>query len=464
MLLNPADLDRKSYEQIVNLYRMRPIPQPTVWENVARVFKNKGLVFEACCVLDSMVQKYGKSLGRASYERVFGIPSAQCGRGLNHNCPINSQPAIFTLRDRTAPLWIGNRALFRCGSNVLMAEADSGRIAMLGAISDNPVHLEKTTDPLERCPLVWIAIENYILYAHGTEELCLVEIPEQLPPAGDPVPLRHAKIQFESKIKNLCGPLEDGTFFVTLESPIPILSDICRLCTVNLDEIRAGADAQLMKNILLTNVEQTLCGDCCACRDGFLTCGGGMQNHEVRWIEPDGSWTTRFVHESPVMRMIMSEKGPVSLDESGHAILWEGTKAVDDFAFDSSKIPGIFKENLDGTTFSVDWMHKRLYMTSTNPPQSTLQAALKASHSCCLTADCADEDCFVKHLYHSNEASVAMLADGSFYFWNLDHDCVVPQWQLSQECADQKDWHELLAVRSPSIEHDPRIRLLGAVV
>ncbi|MBO4350021.1 MAG: hypothetical protein J6A01_03620 [Proteobacteria bacterium] len=460
MLLNPADFDRKSYEQIVNLYRMRPIPQPPVWENVARVFKNKGLFFEACCVIDSMVQKYGKVIGRASYERVFGIPMIQCGRGLNHNCPQSSQPAIFTLRDHTLPLWIGNRVLLRCGCNVLMAQPDSGKIFMLGAISDNPVHLEKTTDPLERSPLVWLTIGNFLVYAHGTEELSLVEIPNEIPSDADPVPLRRATIKFESNIKNLCGPLEDGTFFVTLESPIPILSDICRLCALNLDEIRAGSDAQLIKNILLTNVEQTLRGDCCACKDGFLTCGGGMQNREVRWIEPDGSWTTRFVHESPVMRMIMSEKGPVSLDESGHAILWDGTKAVDDFAFDNSKIPEIFKDNLNDTAFSVNWMHKRLYLTLTTPPQSTLLAALKASHSCCLTANDADEDYFVKHLYHSSNASLAMLADGSFYFWDLNHDCVSAPWQLSQECADQKDWHELLAVRSPAIEQDPRIRLI----
>ena len=458
MLLNPADFEKKDYAQILNLYRMRPVPQPPVWETVAMQFKNKGQYFEACCVIHLMMRQYGKSTGRTVYERIFGVPMNQCGRGINHICHPADHPAVFTLRDQTPPLRMRDQILLRCGSNVLMVQLQTAKMAMIGAISDNPSTLPKASDPLDRKPIQWIAIDNILVYAHGTHALNLVEIPDHV--TGDmDAPLRHAVIPFESPIKRLCGPLDDGTFFVTLESPIPILSDICRLCRIHPEAFRNDEGDLLNRNILLNNVEQTLRGDCCANKNGFLTCGGGMQNHEVRMIEPDGSWTTKFVHEFPVLRIIQSEKGPVSLDESGMAILWDGTKPVDDFQFDAVQIPKIFLQTPEETTFTIDWTHKRLYMTVTTPPQSTLTAALKASHSCCLSAEKADEDTFVKQLHHCGSQSVAMLADGSFYLWDVPKDCVCAQWQMLQGCAEQKDWHEILAVRSPAIEQDPRIQI-----
>ena len=462
MIIHLTDFDKKTYTQIANLSRMRPVPQPIVWENVAKQFLAKGLTCEACGVIDLMAQHYGKPLGRSLYERVLGMPMTQCGRGITHACTEASHPAIFTLRDQTPPIAMGNRVLFRCGCNVMIAQKDTAQIQTIGALSESPQIQPKSADPIERVPIVWIAVDHYILYAHGTNELCIVEIPEQIPQSDDLIPLRHAKIQFESQISNLCGPLRDGTFFVTLKSPIPVLSDICRLCAINIDEIRMGQAPALIKNHLLSNIEQTLRGDCCACEDGFLTCGGGMQNREVRRIEPDGSWNTRFVHEAPVIRIISTESGPVSLDQAGQAILWDGFKPIDDFTFDITQIPEVFTQNPEQTAYHLDWTHKHLYLTVTIPPQSTRMAALRASHSCCLTAEGAQQDAFVKQCYACNNTTVVMLANGEFYFWDMSFDCVAPMWQLSEVCADQKDWNDLLQTRSPAIEHDPRIRMLEA--
>ncbi|MBQ9396586.1 MAG: hypothetical protein IJU23_13865 [Proteobacteria bacterium] len=466
MIFSRKALRRDASMQITSMQHLRHLPQLPVWENVARQMIQKNNIHEACYIIDLIARYYGKQAGRIALERVIGIKTDWMGRGLTLDCLRGSHPALFVLRDWIRPLQVGDKVCLRNGENVVLASPDGGEFRILSALSENP---KPTVSASSNNGFVdWIAIDSFLVFSRGDTKLHIVDL-SNIP--SDDQMLDHAELEFSGNIHRLCGPLSDGTFFITLEPQIPILSDICRLCVIDFDKVRekmrqcpgesfdVRSIGAVGKDIVLSNTEQTLLDDCQAGEDEFLTCGGGMQNREVRFISGDGSWTTRFVHESRVIRIIRSERGLVSLDETGHAFLWEGRNVVDDIQFCFEKMPEIFRDNLEETDFSIDWGHGQLYLTAMLPPQSTLDAALKASYSCCMTVDGADVDAFVKKKFPLKDMELAMFADGSIHFWDMTLDCVDLRWQLSKYLAEQADWQAILATRSPAIELDPRIRV-----
>ena len=466
MIFSRQALSREAAMQIMSMQQLRRVPQLPVWENVASQMKLKNKIHEACYILDLIAHYYGKQAGRLALERVMGIKPEWMGRGLTWQCLRGSHPALFVLRDRIRPLQVGNRVCLRYGENIVLASPDGGEFRTLNALSETPKPTVSVSSGVGG--MDWIAIESFIVFSFGDTKLHIVDLSNI--PADDQM-LDHAVVEFSGNIHRLCGPLSDGTFFITLEPQIPILSDVCRLCAIDFEKVRermrqnpgesfdVRSIGAVYKDLVLSNTEQTLQDDCQAGEEEFLTCGGGMQNREVRFISGDGSWTTRFVHEDRVIRIMRSERGLVSLDEKGHAFLWEGRNVVDDIQFCFEKMPEIFRDNLDETDFSIDWGHGQLYLTVMLPLQSTLDAALKASYSCCMTVDGADTDAFVKKKFPLKDMELAMLADGSIHFWDMSLDCVDSRWQLSKHLAEKADWQAILATRSPAIEYDPRIRL-----
>ena len=469
MIFTLQNADPRVRTQLQSFTRILPVPQFLAWENAAAQFIKKGFRLEAAMLIDLAMRHYGKDVGRASFERLFGTPMSLVGRGFSSLCGFAFHPGIYALRDHAAPCRIGTSVAVRAGSNLLIANPWPQDAFLVCPFSPTPQDYYQYPGPCDGPAIRYIGIGDWVVYSRGTDTVTCVELSNCRHAGGDPRPLRFATLRFDTTVHGLCGPLEDGTFFVTTASEIPVLSDVCHLCRIDFDKILgAFGDAMsvdireigaLEKDVVLPNIEQSLDGDCIAAGTAFMTCGGGMQNTEVRFIETDGSWTTRFAHEHPVIRVMHSDQGPVSLDKRGLAVLWNDGKAVAEWQFDFAKMPQIFADNLDDTDFSIDWRHRRLYMTVTIPPQSTLRAALIASHSCRLDEDGPREDEYVKKLFHVGGVTVAMLADASYHFWNLDHDCVEPGWQMSKSCAEQKDWQQLLDGDSPAIEQDPRIRI-----
>ena len=460
--------------QILSFLNIKPTPQLQVWENCARQFLKKGFILEACIILDIMAKHYGRQMGKTVSERVLNIPLSQRGRGITSVCASQTHPGFYALRDHIKPLKLASSVALRSGGNILLASPDNHASHFLHALAETPTQGPAFPSPGDRTPIHWITLDECLIYTNGSNTLTLVDL-SQLnlnisAEQAQATVLKKATLQFDNNIKNICGPLEDGTFFITCESPIPILSDICRLCALDIALIRQSfvdndnCDIQtigaLQKNILLPNTEQTLFGDCCPCGDHFMTCGGGMQNREVRFIFSDGSWKTKFIHEAPVIRIIPSEFGPVSLDKTGQAFLWNKQCPTDDTHFALDKIQEIFTQNLDETDFTIEWTHKRLYLTLVTPPQASLASSLMALHSCCLCDGNVITDAFVKKIYHLGHITLALMADASIHFWDLNHDCVSPKWQLPQACAEAADWNEVLNTRSPALELDPRIRMV----
>lgn len=469
MIFSISSLNAGQRHAIRSVTTMRPVPQLPVWENMARRMAQNGFYPEACFMLDMIAVHYGKASGRACAERIFDIQMHHRGRGICSDCAMDAHPSVFFLRDETAPIALGNQVILQSGENILIASPESSRFRFLHAIAQSPSAIPVFAS--QNKSIHWIAFDHFLIYADGTQHVYFLDL-SSIPAPNDESPMPLAVLTFDSAVRNISGPLDDGTFFVTLAPPLPVFSDVCKLCSVDTSKIRTQFEVTkkstlnirdigaLGKEILLSNIEQTLRGDCVPAGTHFVTCGGGMQNREVRFIDSDGSWTTRFVHESPVIRILASERGPVSLDESGQAFLWNDRSPVDDTRFAINLLPDIFRANLHDVLFSIDWTHKRLYLTVTRPPQSMLKAALAASHSCCITADSADNDAFIKHVFHLKSAEIAMCADGSLHFWDIANDCVDARWQLSKACAETSDWHAVLDARSPEIERDPRIRMI----
>ena len=470
MIFSLKDISPKVQTQFQTFIHLKPAPQLPAWENTAAQLLKKGLKIEALSLLDIAARKYDKQVMRRVFERIFHLPVSSLGRGFSQVSGFANHPAIFVLRDRVSPCQVGAYVGLRAGANLVLASQNPQDFTMVSAFGDTKQSIAVSPTEGDSQPIPYIGIGTWLLFANASSKLTCLDLSNPRSSGGDPISFRAVTIDFGTPIRNLCGPLADGTFMLTHASEIPVLSDVCHLCHIDFDKISAfmrenpedlgdiRAIGALDKDIILPNIEQCFLGDCLATPQAWVTCGGGMQNREVRFIASDGSWTTRIVHESPVIRVMRSEAGAVSLDASGFALLWDDVKPVAHWQFAFDKIPSAFMENLDETDFTIDWMHKRLYLTLTTPPQSTLRAALIASHSCRLDGNGAEENAFVKKIYHLDGACVAMLGDASFHFWDLQHDCVELDWQLPQACADQADWNFIFKDSQTQLETDPRIR------
>ncbi len=469
MFFTLNDMDRRTVTQLRALNSLHPVPQFPAWEGAAKLLFEKGFRVEASSLLDIAAQHYGRDSGRLATERVTHIPLPLRGRGLAHRAMPVSHPALFALRDHTQPLRIGRNIILRSGNNIIIAAPDSPDIRLVNAISRTPAVAPLMT--ANHNPVDWIAIDTCLLFTEHDRRLNIVDL-SNIDNLDDSDILPSASILFDKNITHLSGPLNDGTFFIALEPDMPVFSDICKLCQINISKLKESftetptqtIDIQntdlFIKNIQLHNIEQHFFGDCIPAGDVFMTCGGGMQNQEIRFIDTNGSWTTKFIHEAPVIRVLISENGPVSIDSAGLAYLWKQQKPIDDISFDLSKLPDFITTHLNQSTISIDWTHHSLYFNHTDATVSTLASALNTMHSCRLTQDSIESNTFTKTFYYLDGIVLAMLANGSFHFWDMKHQCVDVRWQLPQTCAEAVDWQEVLNADSPAIELDPRIRII----
>lgn len=470
MIITPEHLSRPSFNQIKTFEKLRPTPQVPSWEASATNFLKKRQLLEALILTDDVVAHYGRDVGRRMAERIFGLPISARGRGITRECSLNDHPSRYALCQECYPIQIGPFTCIRNGNNCLFFKEFFGEHYTMNILSETPTAEPLLNGPYQNASIHWLALGPYIVFSHGTNTLTVVDLSKMDYPSGNQKhELPYATVSFGSRVKRLCGPLADGTFFVTLAPELPVLSDVCRLFQFNMPALAATIAAKsdfdareagcVQKDIELPNVEQTLLDDCCAEGNVFVTCGGGMQNHEVRFIETDGSWTTRFVHEAPVVRILRTECGVMSLDESGTALLWRDQKPIADTKFNVESLPEVFSLSDPNTKITAEWNRRRLYLTTTTP-QPNLKAALNAAHSLFISPQGHRADHFVKAIYHLGWHTLAMLADGTLHFWNIQLDCVSPLWQLPHASADSDDWRALLNINCPAIEEDPRIRLI----
>lgn len=469
MILAIDDIAPEVADTLKKLATVYPFPQLSVWEGLAKRLYDQGKTAEACYTLDLTAKPYGKDVARHAAERVTRIPAHLKGRGIPAAWHERLHPASTLLCDHTLPLRLGTRLYLRHGMNAVGFAPDDILSHAIHLFDDTPTQTGFAgIDPIQPA-IQWIALDGCVLWSRGDHTLHLVDttaIDENLPSElASRRPLPHATLTFDTHIRKLSGPIQDGTFFVTLASTIPILSDECRLCALDLHAIRHFFDRYpgepcdirqlqaLRQDIALPNIQQTLDNDCAPNGDTFITCGGGMQPSEIRFIAPNGAWTTKFAHQHPVLAIIPSAHGIVSLDASGLALLWNGTRITDDARFALHTLPDDL-QSLRNTTLSIDWPRKHLYVTRATPHR-TLSDVLNHLQAFRLDAHSATPN-FLLHVF----PGLALTSDGTFHFWSDAHGSVDMQWQLADATANSDDWRELLAIQSPSIEEDPRIRII----
>ena len=478
MLPDFEKLHIKARTELRAFLNMSQIPGFQTWEIVARRWVENGWINEAAILLDMAAKYYDRNLVRTVSNRLLPVPANLRGRPITQFISDKSQPAIYTLRDHVMPMNLGDMIGLRAGNSLFLYNLKKYKYRLADVFSSKPV--QAYSGELEQSgldnPVVCCGLESFVLFAAGSKRLSLVDLScmdwtltdEAAQNTGLPV----AYLDFPGNIHRIMGPLKDGTFFVTCAPVMPVFSDICILCQLDLDRIREYLrvnpnhvpdldDIQAVRKFkILSNIEQTLVGDTCVADDCFMTCCGGMQNKEVRFIYSDGSWTTRFPHENPVIRMIPTSHGCVSLDKSGQAFLWSGCRVIDDWFFDLSGLTDLGNLEDLQLDFTLDWGHHRLFVTQTDTcAASRLGDVLNHSRSYCLDETGIHAHYLVKKLFPLQSVSLAMMSDGGFYFWNEDWDGVEPLWQLSERLADREDWQSLLKLPdSPAVECDPRIR------
>lgn len=463
-----SNLSKPCIQKLKIMANMRPLPQVPAFEELAKNFNAEGHPLEAFAVFDILAQHYGKNVARAAISRFSGIPCERCGRGILATFSPQTHPALYLLRDRQMPLASKNYTYLRHGANLTRVSPAFKLPLQLHAFDNLPLQAGfDQNSPFFNDPISAIIIDDFLLFSNGSNDISCIDLAAAIPNLPAEIAQRYrlpiAKITFNTPVRRLCGPLNDGTFFATAAPQIPILSDECRLCRVDWSHVRNFLNDRpndacniskigaLSQNLLLPNIQQSLNDDCLPAQNHFLSCAGGMQNSEVRCIYPDGSWTTRFVHNAPVCRMLPTHLGPVSLDSAGNAFLWNNTHPVDDAQFALPKLPKNL-QNLQNTVLSLDWHNKYLYLTKIdNPAWNKIFDNLQ--HFRIDNASASPN--FILHV----SKSMTLTADAAFHFWQPEIGAINPAWQLSHALASADDWREILAADSPCIEEDPRIRM-----
>ena len=371
------------------------------------------------------------------------------------NIPAQIHPGVFSLRDHCQPLQLNDTIGLFAGNHIFVCHPEKSEFSSI------PVSFQSSDR------IACIGADGFVIFSRRSDNRLTYILP------SDPFP--RAFLQMPGNVHRICGPLNDGTIFVTCEPEIPVFSDICILCQIDCDrvcdyllhhpdeEVDLRAIHAVKKFQILSNIEQSLLGDTCAAGDFYMTCCGGIQNREVRFIYSDGSWTIKVPHESPVIRIIPTASGPVSLDKTGQAFLWSGTKIVDDYKFDVDLLPQTLDLEDSQIDISMDWKHHRLFLTQTSQNVETnLSAVLNQSYGYCLDEKGLSVRTFVRKMYPMKNTTLVMLSDGQYYFWNDAWDCIEPLWQLSQALAVREDWLSVFhTTQSPSMEEDPRIRIIS---
>ncbi|MGI5830401.1 MAG: hypothetical protein ACOX8U_09570 [Bradymonadia bacterium] len=237
---------------------------------------------------------------------------------------------------------------------------------------------------------------------------------------------------FSQDILKIGPSLEDGTTLLLVDSGFAPIAALAYLFRPEHSD----------KLLFLPNIQQDLRHDCAASRDCFVCCAGGMQADELRFIYGDGSWKTKFIHESRPMLVAHSALGPVSIDTSGEAFLWKNHEVLDDAKFDLKGLAEILLDKTLRGPAMVDWEKRQLRIGDGQD--------CYANH---------DLPLFVKALYpFRDNDDIAILGDNNYYFWSSPHHCVSLAWQLAANSASAEDWLAILPDSPLSVEDDPRIR------
>ena len=497
---------------------MHPLPQVSHWETKARQFRDEGNIGAAYFMIDALAKYYGKDVARAALLRFAHLPLFLRGRGIPADWTMHTHPALYFLRDGLRPIACNGKILVRSGANVLSVSPDSPTSRAYHVFDDIPTQTGFAGMGNVSRPIEWIPYADGFLYFdaepengindesdagdNGNDELnsnsedkmkysskvesvagsaavhrnrlCYVDLRQidaSLPlEVANKVRLRISYIEFDSDIRHIAEPLEDGSFLITLAPPIPVFSDVCRIVRFDEAKLRSALEADdpsdfidlrefgaVLRDIVLPNAEQTLCNDCVAHGDVYLTCCGGMQNRELRFIAPDGSWRTKFLHEAPVCAVIASPSGDVSLDESGRAFLLKNQTPVGDGCFAIGKLPPDVRDNLAQCILSADWEGKKLYVTK-RANFDKAEDLLDNLRSYCVTEEEVSENFEIQRV-GCNPTNLLALRDGTFHFWSDAARSIDPAWQISRETATAEDWKSLLSAEdAPNPDDDPRIR------
>lgn len=490
MRISTREFDASAYQQIRAFLSLRPTPQVNHWETLARKFREHGDVHAAYFILDKLASVYGKDVARAAIERFTQLPLFMRGRGAPIDATEQTHPARYFLRDGLRPILSGNQLLLRVGSNVLALDPRSPSSRAFHIFDDIPTQTGFAGMGNVQRPIEWAPYgDGFVYFKPACEQTIdssddenekhanrlyyvdLRQIDRSLPlEIANKVRIRISYIEFDTNIRHIAEPLSDGTLFVVVSSPIAVLSDICRLVRFNLGKLRAVLDddfeseivdlrqyGAVESDIVMTNVEQSLCNDCIANGDVYLTCRGGMQNRELRFIAPDGSWRTKFLHDAPVRAVVKTPSGAVSIDESGRAFLFQNQNPIDDCAFAIEKLPDDIRGELQQNLLSIDWENKKFYLTKKTKFHK-IDDILDNLQSYCVTTDSIAKD-YVVQTPNQRDPSLVLLRDGSYHFWSDATHSIDFAWQISKETALADDWNDILSTKnSPNVEDDPRVR------
>ena len=457
--------------QIDRFLSIKPIPQLQAWQALAQNLANQHFLSEAAIILDLAAGYYDKNVVRKIISNVLNVPDYRRGRGLIDAALSPQHPLVYDLRDHNAPVMFDGYVGFRIGSALHLIHPTTADCRIINPFSPTPRHYPicGIPEPWTHSPISIINIDNCLIFAPYNDDLYFIDLNDidfsLSPEKAEKQLLPFAKIAFESPVRRICGPLNDGTFFITLAPDLAVLSDKCYLCRLDIPKIQNTIHQSTSPNtfcirdiahkwIQLSNIEQSLCGDICPAGDQFISCCGGMQPEEVRFIDSDGAWTARCVHHHPVVRILQTEFGPTSLDASGLIFLWNGDKIVGDMQFEPGKYQSLLQN--PETSISLDWQAHNLYLIP--PCDIDHLSTFSKSDSVCMGPSAVSIRPFIQKIHYLPGCAVAMFSDGNYYFWDSLNDCVQAPWQLSQRLASADDWRDVLSIQSPSVELDPRIR------
>ncbi len=493
---------------------MHPLPQVSHWETKARQFRDEGMIGAAYFMIDALARYYGKDVARAALLRFAHLPLFLRGRGIPADWTKQTHPALYFLRDGLRPIARNGKILVRSGANVLSVSPDSPTARAYHVFDDVPTQTGFAGMGNVARPIEWIPYADGFLYFDAAPEnvgndgsdadnagcvefnsnnLDKTEYSSKVKNAAvrrnrlhyvdlrqidaslalevaNKVRLRISYIEFDSDIRHISDPLEDGSFLITLAPSIPVFSDVCRIVRFDDSKLRSALAVDdpsdfidlrelgaVSRDIVLPNAEQTLRNDCVAHGGVYLTCCGGMQNRELRFIAPDGSWRTKFLHEAPVCAVIASPSGAVSVDESGRAFLLNNKTPVGDGFFNIGKLPSDIRDHLAQCILSVDWDGKKLYVTKRMKFEK-IDDLLENLRSYCVTEEEVSETFDIQRI-ECKDSPLLALRDGTFHFWSDATRSIDPAWQISRETSTADDWKSLLSADDRiTPEDDPRIR------
>lgn len=357
-----------------------------------------GHELEAYILCDISSKVYGKETGRKLLRQICAVAFDERGRGLGD--------AFGDMRDAVLPVVLGDKVYLRISHGVRCIDF------MRGFMGD--VHFDFI---LPGEPFLFSASSEGFLLAHQN---CLYFCTD-----AKNFECVH---QFEHSILRIGPSLEDGTTLILVDSGLLPIAPFAYLFRPK----------QAQQILFLPNIEQNLVNDCAASRDCFVCCGGGMQSQEIRFLYADGRWTTKFVHEFSPIFVAHSSHGPVSVDKSGEAFLWQNEQIIGD------KHVILPPEQTRGLV-TFDWERALIQVIG----QDTVYSNMNLPP-------------FVRGLCPMNSGhKLAILGDGQYYFWNEAYQCVALAWQLASSSAQAEDWLAILPTSPLSIEADPRIRTLS---